>query len=203
MPQIPTPVRPPAPAARPATTPPSAAERPAEKAAACLNNRQQTALHALVAGKSIRVAARICGADRGTVSQWVREDPNFRAALGVWRQELADSARAALLETSQFAVVALRRAIQKGDGRLALALLDRLGLSGPLGGCATDPKQAANEVAVEEYEALRQLQGRFQNAYATPFYSSSAEKFKEMHARVCERANKLPKDTDRSATLQE
>jgi hypothetical protein len=126
---------------------------------ASLTAEQQTALAALCTGKRMRDAAAAARVHRMTLSRWLHNDPNFRAAYNAWRRELVDSTRAKLLHTAELATGAIHRAIAKGDGRLALALLDRLGLATPAAAAVgpTDPALALDEIAIEagEHQSAR------------------------------------------------
>jgi hypothetical protein len=97
-----------------------------------------------------------------TLSRWLKEDPGFRAAFNAWREELVNSTRARLLRTAELAAGAVHKAIEKGDGRLALALLNRLGLAGAEAAASgiTDPAMARQEIAVERDEQKHSLEGR-------------------------------------------
>lgn len=119
-----------------------------------LSGPQQAALTAMFSGKAIREAASVARVHRTTVSRWLHRDPHFRAAYNAWRQELLDSSRSRLLRTAELATGIVHRAIAKGDGRLALALLKSLGLADVASAAAgpSDPKLALDEIAIESDE---------------------------------------------------
>ena len=128
-----------------------------------LTAEQQAALLALYSGKKMREAAAAARIHRNTLSRWLHNDPNFRAVYNAWRRELIDSTHAKLLHTAELATGAIHRAIAKGDGRLALALLDRLGLATPAAAAVgpTDPALALDELAIEAGETQSTLNRRF------------------------------------------
>jgi hypothetical protein len=66
------------------------------------------------------------------------------------------------------------RAIAKGDGRLALALLDRLGLASPPSATPgpTDPKLALDEIAIEADEHRDALNRRLNAICHTDVFAS-------------------------------
>jgi hypothetical protein len=111
----------------------------------------------------MRDAAAAARVHRSSLSRWLHHDPNFRAAYNAWRRELIDSTHAKLLHTAELATGAIHRAIAKGDGRLALALLDRLGLASPAAASVgpTDPTMALDEIAIEAGEDQGTLNRRF------------------------------------------
>jgi hypothetical protein len=128
-----------------------------------LTAEQQAALLVLFSGKKMREAAVAARIHRNTLSRWLHSDPHFLAAYNAWRRELIDSTRAKLLHTAELATSALHRAIAKGDGRLALALLDRLGLASPAAASAgpTDPARALDEIVIEANEDQSARNRRF------------------------------------------
>lgn len=68
-----------------------------------LTANQVTALTALLAGRSVRTAAKGAGVDPATVHRWLNE-PDFRAAMQSGRRELASVALAQLQEITGIAV---------------------------------------------------------------------------------------------------
>jgi hypothetical protein len=131
-----------------------ATDRPCTSTTISLSDEQQAALSALISGKAIREAAGAAHVHRTTISRWLHHDPHFRAAYNAWRQELIDSSRARLLRTAELATATVHRAIAKGDGRLALALLKSLGLASEAsaGAGPSDPTLALDEMVIESDE---------------------------------------------------
>lgn len=129
-----------------------ATDRLCTSATISLSDEQQAALSALISGKAIREAAGAAQVHRTTISRWLHHDPHFRAAYNAWRQELIDSSRARLLRTAEIATATVHRAIAKGDGRLALALLKHLGLASEAAAGPADPALALDEIVIESDE---------------------------------------------------
>jgi AcrR family transcriptional regulator len=94
---------------------------------------QRSALEQLLVGKSVLDSARSAGVSRTTVFRWLKDDAAFRAAYNQWKDELEETARTRLLMLSDVATDALRTALAKGDGKLALATLKAIGLAQPSG----------------------------------------------------------------------
>jgi hypothetical protein len=165
-----------------------AASAPAQ--AEALNVTQRAALAALASGKTIREAAASAGIARWTLHRWLRDDPDFRAAFNAWRQELIDSTRARLLRTAEAAAAVVHRQITQGDGRLALALLDRLGLAhaavavpGP-----TDPAVARDAIAVEHEEQIEAVQRRANENYKFNLWFHGRDHLEEIRRKFNEPA---------------
>jgi hypothetical protein len=96
-----------------------------------LRPEQRSALTMILAGKSVIQAAEALEISRGTVHRWLRESPAFRAAFNAWQNELEESCRARLLALTDTATSAIQKALEAGDARLAMKLLQKLGLIKP------------------------------------------------------------------------
>lgn len=155
-------------------------------ALAGLTDPQQAALAALPIGRTIRDAAKSIGVNRNTVAGWLRADSRFRAAYNAWRQELIDSTRSRLLRTAELAAAAVHKQIAKGDGRLALALLDRLALASEAAATAGAPDAdlARDEIAVERTEQVHAVQRRVQSTRAFHFWSEDREHLDALRRQI-------------------
>jgi hypothetical protein len=164
----------------PASGPPNPSSPSAESAQ--LSVPQQAALSALFSGKLIRDAAAASGVHRVTVGRWLRSDPAFRAAYNAWRQELIDSTHTRLLRTAELATGAIHRAIAQGDGRLALMLLDRLGLASPRAASADPPDAplALDEIALEGAERHDVLDRRLKAVGKTTLFLSDQTRLNDL-----------------------
>jgi AcrR family transcriptional regulator len=100
---------------------------------------QRSALEQLLVGKSVPESAQSAGVSRTTVYRWLKDDAAFRAAYNQWKDELEETARTRLLMLSDVATNALRTALEKGDGKLALATLKAMGLASPSKERLTEP----------------------------------------------------------------
>jgi hypothetical protein len=114
-----------------------------------LHPDQIAALAALGSGRTIREAADAAGVERHTVTRWITGDPNFRAAYNIWRRELIESIRAKLLKTAEAAAAAVDKAVEKGDARIAMALLTKLALASPATTELTDPALVREQIDLE------------------------------------------------------
>lgn len=153
---------------------------------------QQAALDALSHGLTIKDAARAAAVNRVTVGRWLRADPRFRAAYNAWRQELIDSTRSRLLRTAELAAAAVHKQIAKGDGRLALALLDRLGLASDVAAVAgaSDADLVRDEMAVERAEHRRALNARVTHSRLATLSYSDEEHLAAFQKQVDEQARR-------------
>ena len=95
-----------------------------------LSPAQIVYLRALGAGKTIAAAAEEAGVTRRTAYRW-QADPRFAELLSAWRSQSMESARHQLLTMAEQATVAVSIALQKGDVRVAMALLKGMGILSP------------------------------------------------------------------------
>jgi hypothetical protein len=109
---------------------------------------QEKAIVLMGSGKSVTEAAAEAGVGRRTLYRWLKEDPKFIAAWNAWRREIGQSARARLLGVAAEAVEAVREAVRKGDGRLALALLKGMGMVSTEAVGSEDAEVLAREMAL-------------------------------------------------------
>ncbi len=96
-----------------------------------LTAKQERALEHLLAGETVTAAATVAGVGRSTLHRWLAEDLTFLAAYNRGRHELRDSARARLLQLGCQAMETVEGAVAGGDARIALKVLDSLGLLEP------------------------------------------------------------------------
>jgi hypothetical protein len=122
-----------------------------------ISRRQYLALTHLAKGKSIRAASRAAGIGRNSIHRWLKTDPAFRAAFNAWRHELHVTASARLMATAHAAVDVVRKAVEEGDARIALAVLKHTGMLAASKPGACDPKLAAREITLEKQQDRQDL----------------------------------------------
>jgi hypothetical protein len=81
-----------------------------------------------------------------------KEDARFIAAWNAWRREQGMATRARLLGVAGEAAEAVREAVRRGDGRLALTLLKEMKLLTPEAPGADDPEVVKKEMALKRRE---------------------------------------------------
>lgn len=84
----------------------------------------------LLGGMSVVSAAAKRGVSRSTVHRWMKEDAAFVAALNSARRLYVEEYRDRLLHMFEAALEAVKDGIERGDAKLALALLQRTGVLG-------------------------------------------------------------------------
>ena len=117
--------------------------------AATLPAGQRMALETLRLGKSAQESAERVGVDRTTIYRWIRTDPNFQAAYNQWQEEVKEWQRARLLKLSDIAVDAVERDLQRGNSKLAMRVLDRIGLLEPTREKLTEPDDIRRKMALD------------------------------------------------------
>ena len=121
-----------------------------------LKPRQQAVLERLLAGETVTAAARAAKVDRSTVHRWLKEDYTFGAAYNQGRRELQEAAHCRLLSMAERAIQTVVEAIEGGDVRTAVKVLEGLGfLSGE------PPALGPEDVEGVELEAKKARQTRF------------------------------------------
>jgi hypothetical protein len=162
---------------------------------------QQTALAALSEGQTIRDAATAAGIHRVTLGRWLKTDPAFRAGYNAWREELINSTRGRLLHTAVLAAAVVHKAIEKGDGRLAMALLDRLGLAAAASAVptATDAELARDEIAVEREEEAQALNARIRKVCSALSFQPYELRFADELRKQAQKLNE-PSDPAQDST---
>jgi len=86
---------------------------------------QERAIDLLVSGVTISETARQIEVGRNTMHRWLR-DPVFREEYEARRSEVKEAGLNEMIGLVGDSVAALKKAIQAGDDKAALALLDRL-----------------------------------------------------------------------------
>ena len=124
-----------------------------------LTPAQETAIAALLAGKTITDAAADAGVDRATVHRWLREDFTFTAAFNAGRRELREGVQTRLERLAEKAAAAVERAIDNGDVKAALEILKGLQVLAPVPMGSEDPGELAED---DRLKALEQA-GRRRN----------------------------------------
>lgn len=94
-----------------------------------LNAAQAAAITAIIEGGSLVEAAEAAGVDRKTLYRWRTHDPRFMATLDSWRAELRASVHDRLNGLAGACTSVIEDAIEKGDVRVAMRLVERLGIA--------------------------------------------------------------------------
>jgi hypothetical protein len=128
----------------------------AESLTARLTPAQQRALASVTGGSTIKSAAEGAGVSRATLYNWIERDPDFRAAYNAWQRELRESARARLLKAAEVAVETVARRVAC-DERLAMQLIQGLGLVRPGRGGPTDRDVVALQMRVKRKRQRRKI----------------------------------------------
>ncbi len=113
---------------------------------------QERALALLAAGKSAAEAAREIGVHRSTLHRWMKGNPAFAAAYNQWHEEMRQTTHSRLLMLAEKATGTLEKAIDAGDGRLAMRYLEKMGLAKDR---ETGPTEAEEIAAERKMESER------------------------------------------------
>lgn len=136
-----------------------------ETVAEAISAEQEQVLGLLAGGKTAKEAAAGAGVSRSTLYRWMRDDPAFVATWNAWQRDQRQATQAQLLGMAGEAVAAVRGAIQKGDGRLALAMLKAMGLLAEQPAGSEDPELVAMQLDVARREEVVKMQEREFDVY--------------------------------------
>ena len=134
-----------------------------------LNSKESAVLATLARGGSVTLAAARTGVGRSTIYKWLKQDHPFRQVLTQWKEDMTNTARTRLLMLADEATAVVQDAVNRGDTRTCLRVLERLGvLAAPASGSTTEQLRANNlrlanqsrqRIADSEAQADRFLNG--------------------------------------------
>jgi hypothetical protein len=113
---------------------------------------QETAVAALLAGRTITDAAADAGVDRATLYRWQNENFAFMAAVNAGRRELRKSVHTRLERLAEKAAGCVEKAIDGGDVKTALEILKGLQVLAPFSIGSEDPAELAEENRLQTIE---------------------------------------------------
>jgi hypothetical protein len=125
-----------------------------------LTPAQETAIAALLAGRTVTNAAEAAGVDRATVHRWLREHFGFQAAVNAGRRELREGVHTRLERLAEKAAGCVEKAIDGGDVKAALEILKGLQVLAPTSIGSEDPEQLAKEADISARERQGEIQHR-------------------------------------------
>ena len=138
--------------------------RRAQNSRRTLGDKQLAALDLVVGGKPDREVAEAVGVTRQTVCEWRNHDPVFQAELNGRRRDLWAESSDRLRALVPKAVQTVEQALDSGDVRTALRIIELAGLhkQGPLGEPtlgpesfgSTDPDEVEHEAEEQQFLKL-------------------------------------------------
>ncbi len=150
-----------------------------------LDNQQEAALAALLAGSTHAEAGVACGRHRVTVTRWTNYDPKFIAEWNRRRLELANSTAERLRSTAVRAAEAVAAAIEaeakEGRAVVALKLLALIGVENLFDVDRIGPVTA--EAVIGAAATKRATEGVFQAAHEALFGDEIAAEWRTELAR--------------------
>ena len=122
-----------------------------------LKPEQARALALLLAGKSVSEIALEVGVHRVTVHKWMKRHAGFAAAYNQWHEQMRDTAQSRLMMMADKAADALEKALEAGDGRLAMRYFEKMGLVTQSKSGATDVESVKKDQEIaRKKKALKQ-----------------------------------------------
>ena len=122
---------------------------------------QEEALEMLVDGVSIAEISRKTTLSRTTVRAWLDKDAVFLAAFNQWRTEKKRGMELRVAKMSEKAAGAVEKALDAGDGRLGLRLLEKMGMIGgeEIGPTSADEIEEGRKIARRKRELRKKTRG--------------------------------------------
>jgi hypothetical protein len=120
-----------------------------EGRALSLSPKQCVAILKLTSGETKSKTAKAVGVDRSTVRRWIKDDPAFKAAFNGWQEDILSTTKGQIVATAMDAMETVIKAIRGGDAKLALKLLESLGLTGPVAPGPTDVEELKRKEELE------------------------------------------------------
>src|ERR1700722_10537908 len=122
-----------------------------------LKPEQARALALLLAGCSVSDIAREVGVHRMTIHKWMKGHAGFAAAYNQWHGQMRDAAQSRLMMMAEKAADSLEKALEAGDGRLAMRYFEKMGLVTQSKGEATDVESIKKDREIaRKKKALKQ-----------------------------------------------
>ena len=128
-----------------------------EQAMEGLSAGEALAMNCIMSGGTMTAAAKAAGVSRETLYQWMKPGMRLCEAVAVWKQDVATTARTRLLMMTDIATRNILEALKKGDARLAMTLMQKLGILSPPPVGPTQVEAATERMTVRNgEEALSQ-----------------------------------------------
>ncbi len=116
-----------------------------------LGPEQEAALKLLTAGKSVVEVAGEMGIHRATLYRWIKTNAVFAAAYNQWHEQMRQVSYSRLMTMAEKAGDALEKALEAGDGKLAMRYFEKMGLA---------KERAVGPTEAEEVMAEREMEGK-------------------------------------------
>jgi hypothetical protein len=130
-----------------------AAVREAEAKMLELPAAQRIAIERLTSGSTAVDAALAAGVGRTTLYRWMKTDAAFIAAHNTWKRDLLGTSEGRALALVDTALTAVGQDMRRGNGKLAMRYLEKMGIIGKPEVGETDVEEVKRRQEVEERAA--------------------------------------------------
>ena len=93
--------------------------------------REAAAFETLMRGGSVVLAAARAGVGRTTIYKWLKPGHLFQQCMAQWKEDLVASSRTRFLTMAEGATDNIQDAINHGDVRTSLRVVEKMGILGP------------------------------------------------------------------------
>jgi hypothetical protein len=94
-----------------------------------LGPKQVKALELLLKGRPVKEIAKKVRVHRVTLHKWMKRNAAFAAAYNQWHEHMQGSVQSRLMMMGEKAADALEKALERGDGRLAMRYFEKMGFA--------------------------------------------------------------------------
>jgi membrane protein involved in colicin uptake len=122
-----------------------------------LTSAQILALNALIEGKAVSEAAVVADVSRTTVHRWLKDSAEFRAAYNSRRADLRAAHESKLDALLSKALTAVEAALDGGDARVAMSLLQGTGMLGGIRSVVGSGDPEVIEKAIQQRKFMDSL----------------------------------------------
>jgi hypothetical protein len=116
-----------------------------------LGPKQVKALELLLKGRPVKEIAKKVRVHRVTLHKWMKRNAAFAAAYNQWHEHMQGSVQSRLMMMGEKAADALEKALERGDGRLAMRYFEKMSFA---------KEREVGPTSVEEVREQRELAKR-------------------------------------------
>jgi hypothetical protein len=117
-----------------------------------LSAGEALAMQCIMRGETMTAAAQAANVSRTALYKWLEPGKPLYEAMTVWKQDMATTARTRLLMMSEMATENIFEALAGGDAKIAMKLMEKLGILSPPPVGPTRAEMVTAEVTTKQVE---------------------------------------------------
>jgi hypothetical protein len=123
-----------------------------------LGPKQLKALELMLKGRPVKEIVKKVRVHRGTLHRWVKKNAAFEAAYNQWHEQMRETGYSRLMMLGDKAADAIEKALERGDGRLGMRFLEKMGFAKEREVGPTDVEEVRKQRELEKKK--REIQRR-------------------------------------------